>query len=286
MCINKLLQWLGLSPVPPAPDPEPIPDPTPNPDPDPIPDPLPDNPRKTALLFGDNYPGTSYQLAGCINDIDDVEKKLNTEFLGYAIKKIENKDVTCTRFYNEIKSALENGKAGDRLIIWYSGHGTQIPSASEPDGYNEAFFFSDGAFTDDRLLELEQLTPEGMIVFAHFDSCFSGGMDRAYGNPRVIKNRFHQLQGVEYRTRVIRRITKELSKWVVVAFCQESQTCADAYFNNRANGAGTFYYLKSFTDGTKVDTAVDNIHRYLPSGEFDQDPVLLGAENLFTEIYL
>jgi hypothetical protein len=243
---------------------------------------------KTALLFGDNYPGTDYELSGCINDIDDVEKKLNSEFSGFAIKKIKNNDVTCNRFYNEIKTVLRNGKAGDFLLIWYSGHGTQLKNSDEVDGYDEAFYFSDGPFTDDRMLELEQLTPEGMLVNANLDSCFSGGMDRELinsGNPKILHNRFHQMPGLPHFTKRVGKIVRTESKWVINAFCQEGQTCADATFNGRANGAGTYYFLKCFTTGTAFNNAMSKLHIYLPGHGFDQDPILIGNENLFNENY-
>ena len=251
------------------------------PKPDPVPDPGLGTNKKTALLFGDNYPGTSYELSGCVNDINDVEAKLNKEIPGFIINKFKNAEVTCNRLYIEIKNVLLSGKSGDFLLIWYSGHGTQLQSNHEPDGYDEALFL-DGPFTDDQLMELQQLTPDGMIVEASFDSCFSGGMAKAlFGNPNQIKNRFHQMPGIPIMTKRVIKLAKAESKWVINAFCGEGQTCADAFFNNRANGAGTYFYLKCFTSGTTFEQAMTNLHNYLPGKDFEQDPEILGNQNLF-----
>ena len=263
------------------------------PDPVIIPDPIvviipdPSKPIRHALLFGDNYPDTSYSLSGCVHDIDDVETKLNKEFPGFIISKFKNAEVTCNRFYTEIKNALLAGKAGDFLIIWYSGHGTQLPSDHEPDSYDEALYLNDGPFTDDKLMELQQLTPIGMIVCANFDSCFSGGMDKAFliGNPNTVKSKFHQLPGVPLMEKRVVQIAKEESRWVINAFCQESQTSADAWFSNRANGAGTYFYLKCFQPGTTFNQAMINLHKYLPGNGFEQDPEIIGNESLFNNMF-
>lgn len=272
MCIKKLFS---------KPDPVIIPDPIPTPIPDP-----PMSVRK-ALLFGDNYPDTSYALSGCIHDIDDVETKLNKEFPGFIISKFKNAEVTCNRFYTEIKNALLAGKAGDFLIIWYSGHGTQLPSNHEPDGYDEALYLNDGPFTDDQMMELQQLTPIGMIVCANFDSCFSGGMDRDFiiGNPNTVKSKFHQMPGVPIMITKAKVLAKSTSQWVINAGCREGQTSADAWFNNRANGAYTYFYLKSFTVGISLSQAMGNLHTYIPSKVYEQDPEILGNESLFDYKY-
>jgi hypothetical protein len=243
-------------------------------------------PTRRALLFGDNYPDTSYSLSGCLHDIDDVEAKLNKEMPEFIISKFKNAEVTCNRFYTEIRNALLTSQPGDFILLWYSGHGTQLPSNHEPDGYDEALYLNDGPFTDDKMMELQQLTPAGVIVPATFDSCFSGGMDKVFPcNPNGIKNRFHQMPGIPYMTKKVNSLVKTESKWVINAFCGEGQTCADAFFDNRANGAGTYYYLKCFTSGTSFKDAMIKLHTYLPGHGFDQDPVLLGNESLFNYKY-
>jgi hypothetical protein len=258
----------------------------PEPIPNPIPDPLPDyKVVDKALLFGDNYPDTSYALSGCIHDIDDVAVKMTKEHPGILISKFKNAEVTCNRFYTEIKNALLAGKAGDYLLIWYSGHGTQLPSNHEADGYDEALYLNDGPFTDDKMMELQQFTPAGMIVDANFDSCFSAGMAKTFGNPNMVKSKFHQMPGTPYMTKKSKTIAKATSKWAIFSGCGEGQTSADAWFNNRANGAYTYFALKSFGPGVSLQEKIININKYLPSKEFDQIPELLGDSSLFNYKY-
>lgn len=238
---------------------------------------------KRAILFGDNYPGTSYALCGCVNDIIDVESKLKAEFTGYDILRFKNSECTISNFYNTIKSALLVGRPGDFLIIWYSGHGTQIPDYNEPDGYSEALYLHDGPFSDDRLLELQQMTPDGMIVNANFDSCFSGGM--AKGFCTHTRNKFHQMPGVAIRKNRTRKIGEFDSKWVINAGSSEAQTSSDADFGGRANGAFTYFDLKCWTVGTTFRQEMTNMKRYLPGNGFDQIPLLIGNSSLFDEKY-
>ena len=263
MCLRKLFpNWFPTEPIP-----------------EPIPDPEPGKNRKIALLFGINYPNTSYELAGCVNDIDDVEAKLNKEFPEYIIHKFKDNEVTGQRFYDEIKNALINSSAGDFILIWYSGHGTQIQSHEEPDGYNEGFFFSDGIFSDKQLMSLQQFTPVGVVVSANFDSCFAGGMDRAFGNP--YRNRFHQMPGVPILKRRLNSMSKAVPKWAIFAASGPLQTSADAWFEGRANGAYTYYDLKCWGPGISFRNEMIKLHMYLPGHGFDQDPMLLGDSSLF-----
>jgi hypothetical protein len=234
---------------------------------------------KRALLFGINdYKSTENDLDGCLNDIDDTEKKLTA--MGFICSVFKDSQVTCSTLSGEIKAALLSMRPEDLLYIAYSGHGTQLRSNHEADGYDEALYLYDGPFTDDRLMELQSLTPEGSIVVVKFDSCFSGGMAK---NP--VKNRFYQMPGVPKMRKVVKRLGKSVSQWVVFAGCGEGQTSADAYINGRYNGAFTFYDLKCFGLGISFADEITKIKTHLPGHGFDQAPELLGKEALFTKKY-
>ena len=253
MCWKKIIDWFKPDPVTPV--------------------------AKRALLFGINdYKSIENDLDGCLNDVDDNEKKLTA--MGFVCSVFKDSEVTCSTFYNEVKAALLSMRPDDFLYIGYSGHGTTIRSNHEPDGYCEALYLFDGPFTDDRMMELQQMTKEGAIVDAKFDSCFSGGMAK---NP--IKNRYYQMPGVPKVRKKVKRIAKSESQWVIFAGCGEGQTSADATFNGRANGAFTFYDLKCFGLGVSFADEITKIKTHLPGHGFDQAPELLGKEALFTKKY-
>ena len=71
----------------------------------------------------------------------------------------------------------------DRLIVFYSGHGSQEPpgsaGAEEEDGVNEVLCFYDEDVSDDRLHYLVSRFPGAVYLFA--DACHSGGLVNDFG---------------------------------------------------------------------------------------------------------
>lgn len=242
---------------------------------------------KVALLFGINdYPGSANDLRGCINDIDDVAKKLKSEFPDFQIFKFKDAEVTTGRFISEIENALNTMKSG-HLYIHYSGHGTQIPSASEANGYNEALYLYNGPLIDDEIYRLQMLTPVNLKTTAKFDSCFSGDLgSRHMNNPRYFKSRFMPMPGIPVLKKPVNRFSKTDpgQVWLIYSGCGEEQTSADATFNGRANGAFTFYDLRSYNANTLNKDSIARTVDSLYKNNFDQIPELSGPDTRKNEI--
>jgi hypothetical protein len=244
---------------------------------------------KRALLFGINAYGGGNNLNGCINDINDVEKKLINEFPDFVITKYKDSQVTCKLFYDTIKEAILSMPKGGVLYIHYSGHGTQIPSAQEANGYHEALYLFDGPFIDDRFQELVALVPSLGKLIAKFDSCFSGDMLRELQMGLVdsipIKNRFYQMEGVPVMHNVVGSFAKAVTNnCIVVSGCSEEQTSADAYINGRYNGAFTYFDNLSYSAKSTYQQEINAIHVYLPKGQYDQNPTIDGDSTLFNKL--
>lgn len=246
------------------------------------------NTKKRALLFGINAYGGGNNLNGCLNDIADVKSKLENEFHGFVISSFKDMQVTCDRFYSEIRNAISVMLAGDVLYIHYSGHGTQIPSAQEENGYHEALYLFDGPFIDDRVQELFVMIPSGAKVIAKFDSCFSADMLRelrmGFFEYIPIKNRFYQIEGVPVMHKVVGSFAKMVTdNCIVISGCSEEQTSADYYFNGRANGAFTYYDNLSYNASSTYLSEINKLHTYLPCGglNLDQNPTIDGDQILF-----
>ena len=237
---------------------------------------------KAALLFGINNYGGSNNLFGCLNDIDDVEKKLRKEFPDFQIRKYRDSEVTIQKFISEIENALNTITLPGVLYVHYSGHGTQVPNIQEVNRYDEALYLINGPLVDDNIWVLQQKTPEGLTVIAKFDSCYSGSMNRALKN-----DRFYKMPGVRLMKNPVRKFNKSASdRWVIFSACGEEQVAADAYFNNRASGAFTYYDLQSFDVNSTYVDEINKLRTYLPSGNFDQIPTLYGNSKLFNNIVL
>lgn len=234
---------------------------------------------KVALLFGINRYGGGNDLQGCLNDIDDVEKKLKAEFPDFQIRKFKDSEVTTGRFISEIENAYNTIQLPGVLYIHYSGHGTQIPNIKEVDKYDEALYLVNGPLIDDNIWTLQQKTPEGLTVVAKFDSCFSGSMNKSINK---IKKRFYKMPGIRVMKGAVRKFNKtDSDQWVIFSGCGEEQTSSDAYFNDRPNGAFTRYDLLSYKPTMSYQQEYDMLRTYLPNSNFDQIPGLYGNCVLF-----
>lgn len=235
------------------------------------------------LGFGINdYMGAANDLRGCINDINDEVKKLNREFPEFQCLKYFNRQVTTQFFVEEIQRVMSQMPEDGFLYIKYSGHGTQIPSSSEADGYNEALYLYNGPLIDDEIYRVQQQTPIGLKVLAKFDSCFSGdlGSRNFFGNPIYIKARFMPLQGIRLRHKPINRLarTDYGQRWTIFAGCGEEQTCADAFINGKYCGAFTWADLQSYSRNTIYIEELKKDVNILLLNKFNQVPELSGPD--------
>lgn len=105
-----------------------------------------------------------------------------------------------------MRAAAAKLHRGDNAIIYFSGHGSQVPQNIalmkqgyvEPDGLDEVFLTRDtrywnratrtveGALLDDHIGEaISAFTRKGVQVWAIFDTCHAGDMARSPSNPEA-----------------------------------------------------------------------------------------------------
>jgi hypothetical protein len=134
----------------------------------------------------------SANLAGPANDIPLMRDVLERGY-GYRpdeIRVLHGRAATREGILEAIRTDLIAGtRAGDRVFMYFSGHGTQIPTLSpdEPTGMDEAFVPADfrptqgvplNLIRDKEMAELlAQL--EGRIVTVVIDTCHSGTATRS-----------------------------------------------------------------------------------------------------------
>ena len=93
---------------------------------------------------------------------------------------------------------IEQGEAGDQVVIHFSGHGGRAssiyPADIKPGGIDEGFVPTDlgtgeGRYIRDLQLAywLKQMADKGLLVTAILDCCHSGGMTRGDAAPRGIE---------------------------------------------------------------------------------------------------
>lgn len=221
---------------------------------------------KRALLIGINYTGTSEELKGCVNDINNIRNFLINS-CGYTANNITmllNENASTKNIQSAILSLPSGCKAGDTLFFYYSGHGATFAANKTPnkDDIDSALipndYKSNGFILDDWLYtHLASAIPKGVSLWAFTDCCHSGTMfDLKYNwkfDPKFSGAQAQINPRLPYKSNEwsnnfnlsITRESKDTSGDVYLfSGCQDEQTAADAFLNNQSQGAFTFCFLQ------------------------------------------
>ncbi|MFT3799630.1 MAG: caspase family protein [Burkholderiaceae bacterium] len=140
---------------------------------------------RRALCIGiDAYPAPN-TLSGCVRDTELWRDAL--EKIGFAVNVLPNERATRQAILEAAGDLIRSARAGDVLVLHYSGHGTRVPDldGDERDGFDEAlvpFDFHVGAFLiDDDLRTLFDTLPAGVNLTCFIDCCHSGSITRMLG---------------------------------------------------------------------------------------------------------
>ncbi|KAJ1392387.1 Caspase-like domain superfamily [Sesbania bispinosa] len=143
--------------------------------------------KRLAVLVGCNYPNTSHELHGCINDVLAMRDTLVKRF-GFNPTNIQlltdepgssSPMPTGANIKKALASMVDQAEAGDVLYFHYSGHGTRIPSKkpAHPFRHEEAIVPCDfNLITDLDFRQLVNRVPKGVSLTILSDSCHSGGL--------------------------------------------------------------------------------------------------------------
>ena len=107
-------------------------------------------------------------------------------------------------------------------------------------------------------------------------------------NPHYFKSRFMPLQGVPVLKRPVNHIGKTDAGqvWLIYSGCGEEQTSADAMFAGRANGAFTYFDIKSYNPTAINKDELTQSRYLLQKYSFEQVPELSGPEYRINETVL
>lgn len=168
-----------------------------------------------ALLVGcTRYPNLapSFSLEGPANDVV-LMRHLLIERFGFRADSIVTLAAevpgaqglpTRSEIESQLKKLAERARAGDQVVVFLAGHGSQQPVCvedrdyPEPDGLDEIFLPQDvgtwdgerghveNAIVDDQLREwLEPIQKQGAFLWVIVDACHAGSMVRGSGVERV-----------------------------------------------------------------------------------------------------
>jgi hypothetical protein len=154
---------------------------------------------RRALLIGINdYPDPANRLEGCVNDVFLMSATLQECGFGAEdIRVVLNDRATADGIRERLRWLLEDVKDGDERVLFYSGHGAQLPAYNAKevvDHMDECLvpwdfdWTTEKAITDDEFLQYYSVLPYGSYFVSIFDCCHSGGMERGpAGRPRGLE---------------------------------------------------------------------------------------------------
>jgi hypothetical protein len=152
-----------------------------------------------ALCIGiEKYPTLSprSQLKFCEKDAEEVAKLLQEkyQFSANNIEILTSEKATYNGIFAAFKRLIDKTKAGDEIVVYYSGHGTQQndDNNDEADGKDEAIVTSDGKLIlDDTLAKwTKRITEKTDRLFVVFDCCHSGNGMKSAGITEQEQNYF------------------------------------------------------------------------------------------------
>jgi hypothetical protein len=241
--------------------------------------------KKLLSLVLNDWPGSQNDLQGCENDQKNIVNKLKSEFGFEEIITFKNSQVTRSLFREELKKFVLSAVPGDIIVIDYSGHGSQLidKDNDEQDGYDEALYLYDGAFSDDEFSKILSQLKEGVICIFIMDSCFSGTVTRdinkkARFKPLLVEVDSNGQQRV--RSHRKREVNTEMNHLVLTG-CSDTQTSADAFIGGSYNGALTYAAMKELVPGITYREWHKRILKWLVSHKYTQTPQLEGPEWMF-----
>jgi Caspase domain len=260
-------------------------------------------------------------LNGCVPDIKSFIDAIQTPdimrdrvftFESDVIRSCTDERADAQGFRDRLQWAVANAKPGDRIAIWYSGHGAQIPvrnDAGEPDNemevlcpYDFSFDDSDSQISDVDFIELFSDIPAGCNCTIVLDSCFSGGMfagGSKNGRAFEVRSRSYPITNFDLKVRIqaararkvaVMRLARraELSNIAVIEGCREDQTCADAWIGHEYRGALSFYLWQAITDEpdrSLVETVAAASGKLKAAG-YEQVPMITGPEEILSKPYM
>lgn len=249
--------------------------------------------KNKALLVGINdYPLPGNDLRGCINDLVDMGHFIANQNKVYAwdnIKTITDSKATKKGILEQLDWLFDGVSAGDQILFQYSGHGAQqttLHPAIEKDGLDEIicpYDFNDTAATaisDKEFAQRFAKIPKDVHFVWISDSCHAADLSRDPSiNNELDAIRFRNFKGVQPRLSNV-QAKASILQGALLSGCASHQLSADAFINNRFNGAFTHYLIKNlglYGHNTSMQNIIQYVNQDLADNGYDQNPKIEGA---------
>jgi hypothetical protein len=239
---------------------------------------------KRVLTVGINYTGTQYALAGCINDVKNIETQLKSYFpkcKEYRMLTDELSNINKPSRKNILDGLawLTTGlKPGENVVFHFSGHGGLIrdKNGDEVSGFDSCIYPLNGmnleTISDDELRsQLAAKIPVGCKCFVILDCCHSGSavdLRCTWQAPAPTTLTYTENK----------RYVKSAGTILFLSGCHDTQTAADTVGkDNRPCGALTMALLdtwRQYGPAIKTKYLLWDVRDYLKKHGYDQIPQL------------
>jgi hypothetical protein len=148
-------------------------------------------------------------------------------------------------------------------------------SGDEKDGYDEMIVSKDlqGILDDELSAILKQCLKKDVTLFALFDSCHSG---------TVLDLKYQYLDSTGYNQSTVNECVEEtVGNVYMISGCMDVQTSADAFINNKSQGAMTWSFLETLNTKSNLswNDLVVNMRNLLRT-QFEQVPQFSCGKNV------
>lgn len=197
-------------------------------------------------------------LRGCVSDMADMYGTIRGLFGNFSPTELANSMATKARILSSLAAELSSSAPGDRLFVHFSGHGTQVRSETEADGFDEVLCPYDfdpkrpreTGIVDDELSGVLSTAPARVCVELIIDACHSGTVTRGIKPELRVRPRFFKSQDVG--SKPMRRIRQAVERgrplegvtaWTA---CRDDQTAAEILTTEGYRGAFTKAWCATF----------------------------------------
>lgn len=237
--------------------------------------------KKRALLIGCDYIGTQYQLSGCINDVENIQTKLKSQYgFNNIVIMTDNADKKPTKanILDELKNLLTSANSGDKLFLSFCGHGFNIKDTSgdEKDKLDEVFVSLDlDCISDDEIkLFINNNLKENVTLFALFDCCHSG---------TILDLRYQYFDSENSdKASENTNVSETIGNIIMISGCMDNQTSEEVFVNNKNQGAMTWAFLDTINNNPNLTwkDLITSMRGSLKSSKYQQIPQLSSGKKL------
>lgn len=224
-----------------------------------------------ALIIGINkYPDCP--LVNPVNDMNSIAELITTRcgFTMEQVRLLSDERATTEGIKDRLKWLVSDYQAGDRLIFYYSGHGSQIATRSQSGNLVALdccicpvdFDFSpEHAITASQFKSIFSVLPDNALLYWDSDSCHSGGLARELSENPVKVRAFPVPSDYAWRIESAKRILDvrtfsdaiEHLHGAFVGACRADQTASDGFGHNGAYTEAKLYCYGQWGASSQVD---------------------------------